>query len=53
MRNCVFANVAHESWVLIKLLLRLLHCHLDWIFVAFDLSRLRLMWFARALPIKE
>jgi hypothetical protein len=40
IRNCIFANVAHESCVLIKLLLRLLHCHNQtWTFVAFGMSQ--------------
>src|ERR1700736_3405489 len=49
IRNFVFANVAHEGCVLIKLLLRLLQCRKIWIgLAAFDMSRQQLMWFARA-----
>jgi tripartite-type tricarboxylate transporter receptor subunit TctC len=41
-------DIAHESCVPIKLLLRLLHCRktVDWTLVAFDMSRQPLMWFA-------
>jgi tripartite-type tricarboxylate transporter receptor subunit TctC len=54
IRNCIFVNVAHESCVLIKLLLRLLHCRKPGLaFVAFDMSRQRLMWFARACRLKN
>jgi hypothetical protein len=45
------AMLAHEGCVLIKLLLRLLHCRekRDWTFVAFDMSQDQLMWFAQAV----
>ena len=55
IRNLVFANLAHESCVLIKLVLRLLHCRIgsDWTLVAFDMSPQQLMWFAGALTDKK
>jgi hypothetical protein len=44
-----FGTLAHESCILIKLLLGLLHCRKTrWAFVAFDMSPRQLMWFAKA-----
>jgi hypothetical protein len=44
------AMLADEGCVLIKFVLRLLHCRemRDWTFVAFDMSRLQLKWFGQA-----
>jgi hypothetical protein len=50
IRNLVGANVVPERCGLIKLVLRLLQCRNPALgFVAFDMSRQRLMWFAGAL----
>ena len=48
-RDCVFGRLVHEGCVLIKLLLRLLHCRerLDRPFVAFDMSLWQLLWFVK------
>jgi hypothetical protein len=47
--NSLLRMLVHEGCVLIKLLLRLLHCRkrLDWTFVAFDMSLRQLMWFVK------